>query len=196
VAVTEAKMHGGGHVAVAHQRSREASVHRLEIEQALRRALDRREFWLEYQPEVSLETGLVVGAEALLRWEHPTLGSLRPSEFIGIAEATGLIVSIGDWVLREACQQAATWALPEEFHEGLYVAVNVSAHQLADENLAARVSQALLEAGLTPSRLCIEVTESAVLEGWEVAQTTLRRLRRMGVRVALDDFGTGYSSFG
>jgi len=195
VATTEAKAQGGGRLAVAHQRLRSASVQRLVIEQALRRALERGELWLEYQPEVSLETNRVVGAEALLRWDHPTLGSLPPAEFIGVAEETGLIVPIGDWVLWEACHEAASWRLPVEASQDLYVAVNVSSQQLASGDLVARVSETLAASGLPPQRLCVEVTEGTVVQSWDLARSTLRQLRLMGVRVALDDFGTGYSSF-
>jgi diguanylate cyclase (GGDEF)-like protein len=195
VATTEAKAQGGGRMAVAHQRLRSASVQRLVIEQALRRALERGELWLEYQPEVSLETGRVVGAEALLRWDHPTLGALPPADFIGVAEETGLIVPIGDWVLQEACREAASWRLPIEASQDLYVAVNVSSQQLAAGDLVAKISDALAASGLPPQRLCVEVTEGTVVQSWDLARSTLRQLRLMGVRVALDDFGTGYSSF-
>ncbi len=195
VATTEAKAQGGGRMAVAHQRLRSASVQRLVIEQALRRALERGELWLEYQPEVSLETGRVVGAEALLRWDHPTLGALPPTDFIGVAEETGLIVPIGDWVLQEACREAASWRLPIEASQDLYVAVNVSSQQLAAGDLVAKISDALAASGLPPQRLCVEVTEGTVVQSWDLARSTLRQLRLMGVRVALDDFGTGYSSF-
>lgn len=195
VATTEAKAQGGGRMAVAHQRLKSASVQRLVIEQALRRALERNELWLEYQPEVSLESGRVVGAEALLRWDHPTLGALQPADFIGVAEETGLIMSIGEWVLREACHEAASWRLPDEASQDLYVAVNVAAQQIAAGDLVARVSETLAASGLPAQRLCIEVTESTVVQGWELARSTLRQLRLMGVHVALDDFGTGYSSF-
>jgi diguanylate cyclase (GGDEF)-like protein len=195
IATTEAKAQGGGRMALAHQRLRSASVQRLVIEQALRRALERGELWLEYQPEVSLETGRVVGAEALLRWDHPTLGALAPADFIGVAEETGLIGPIGAWVLEEACREAASWRLPTPASEDLYVAVNVSAQQLAAGVLVDQVDAALRSAGLPPKRLCIEVTEGAVVQDWDVARSTLRRLRLMGVHVALDDFGTGYSSF-
>jgi diguanylate cyclase (GGDEF)-like protein len=195
VATTEAKAQGGGRMAVAHQRLRSASVQRLVIEQALRRALERGELWLEYQPEISLETGRVVGAEALLRWDHPTLGALPPADFIGVAEETGLIVPIGEWVLQEACREAASWRLPVEASQDLYVAVNVSSQQLAAGDLVAKVSDVLAASGLPPQRLCIEVTEGTVVQSWDLARSTLRQLRLMGVRVALDDFGTGYSSF-
>jgi diguanylate cyclase (GGDEF)-like protein len=195
IATTEAKAQGGGRMALAHQRLRSASVQRLVIEQALRRALERGELWLEYQPEVSLETGRVVGAEALLRWDHPTLGALAPADFIGVAEETGLIGPIGSWVLHEACREAASWKLPTPANEDLYVAVNVSAQQLAAGDLVAQVDGALRAAGLPPKRLCVEVTEGTVVQGWDVARSTLRQLRLMGVHVALDDFGTGYSSF-
>ena len=195
VATSEAKAQGGGRVALAHQRLRLASEQRLAVEQALRRGVDRQDLWLEYQPEVSLETGRVVGAEALLRWNHPTLGLLPPRDFIGVAEETGLIVALGDWVLQEACRVAAGWTLPRDAADDLYVAVNVSAQQLATGDLVARVAAALDDSGLPARRLCVEVTESTVVQGWEHTRTVLRQLRAMGVRVALDDFGTGYSSF-
>ncbi|HEY1280715.1 MAG TPA: EAL domain-containing protein [Acidimicrobiales bacterium] len=195
VATSEAKAQGGGRVALAHQRLRLASEQRLAVEQALRRGVDRQDLWLEYQPEVSLETGRVVGAEALLRWNHPTLGLLPPSDFIGVAEETGLIIALGDWVLHEACRAAAAWTLPGEAADDLYVAVNVSAQQLATGDLVTRVAAALDDSGLPARRLCIEVTESTVVQGWDRTRTVLRQLRAMGVRVALDDFGTGYSSF-
>lgn len=191
VATRRAKDLGRGRMTVAHHAERSVTVQRLAIEQSLQRALERGELWLEFQPEVSLADQRVVGAEALLRWDHPDLGLLGPDAFVGIAEETGLIVRIGEWVLHTACREAARWGSVDE----LFVAVNVSAHQLADPGFPAHVDAALHEAGLAPARLCIEVTESAVVSSWDLARTTLGRLRHLGVQVAVDDFGSGYSSF-
>lgn len=194
LATRQAKEQGGSRAVLAHHEMHTASIQRMEIEQALRGALDRDELWLEFQPEVSLESGAVVGAEALLRWNHPVLGGLGPSEFIWIAEETGLIHRIGSWVLRQACQLAAAWELPSEAVH-FYVAVNVSGHQLADPGLADEVQVVLRETGLAPGRLCLEVTESVMLGSLTVARQALTELRSLGVRIALDDFGTGYASF-
>ena len=189
-----AKQRGGAQVAAAHVELRDASTQRAELEQALRRALDRDELHLAFQPEVSLETGRVVGAEALLRWQHPELGLMAPSTFIGLAEETGLIHRVGEWVLRQACGAAASWALPTD-EATLYVAVNVSGHQLADASLVELVDEVLGVTGLPPQRLCLEVTESVMLSQLSTARETLSQLRDRGVRIALDDFGTGYASF-
>jgi diguanylate cyclase (GGDEF)-like protein len=192
LATRRAKEQGRGRIAVAHHAQRSAVVQRVTIEQSLRRALERRELWLEYQPEIAISNGRVVGAEALLRWEHPTLGALQPDSFVNVAEETGLIAPIGEWVLRTACREAAGWDLPDD---ELFVAVNVSGQQLADPSFPALVDEALHDAGLPATRLCIEVTETAVVSSWELARNNLERVRRLGVRVAVDDFGTGYSSF-
>lgn len=189
-----AKSRGGAQAAVAHTDLRDSSAHRAELEQSLRRALERDELHLAFQPEVSLENGQVVGAEALLRWQHPELGALAPSTFIGVAEETGLIHRVGEWVLREACRAAASWALPADTG-GLYVAVNVSAHQLGDAALVELVDEVLGVTGLPASRLCLEVTESVMLTHLSTVRETLSQLRDRGVRIALDDFGTGYASF-
>ncbi len=194
LASTLAKSRGGAQVAVAHVELRDESAHRAELEQGLRRALERDELHLVFQPEVSLESGRVVGAEALLRWQHPELGALAPSTFIGVAEETGMIHRVGEWVLREACRAAASWSLPADT-DGLYVAVNVSGHQLVDASLIELVDEVLAATGLPAQRLCLEVTESVMLSHLGIAHETLTQLRDRGVRIALDDFGTGYSSF-
>jgi EAL domain-containing protein (putative c-di-GMP-specific phosphodiesterase class I) len=130
----------------------------------------------------------VVGFEALLRWRHPTRGEVMPADFIPIAEDTGVIMQIGEWVLREACREAATWAQP------LTVAVNVSTVQIHSPNFAHTVHEVLYETGLPPSRLELEVTETALVRDLNRALATLRRVKMLGVRIAMDDFGTGYSS--
>ena len=171
---------------------------RVETELALRYALARDELLLHYQPIVSVQTGVVVGAEALLRWAHPSLGLVSPLDFIPIAEETGLIVEIGEWVVSEAVRQAARWrdqragtGLPD-----LWVAVNVSARQLRDPSLVDHVEAELLRLDLPASLLVLEITESAMMSDEDVAATLLHRLRDLGLTLAVDDFGTGYSSLG
>ena len=168
---------------------RSRAVERLELEAGLRSALERDELRLHYQPAVELGSGRVVSVEALLRWEHPKHGLLAPLRFIPLAEQTGLIVPIGEWVIREACRQLASWGTSD-----LSVAVNVSPRQLASEGLVRTVSEALEDAGLEPERLCLEITESAVIADPDAALGQLRGLKEIGVRLAVDDFGIGYSS--
>ncbi len=168
------------------------AVERLSIETDLRRALERNELELHYQPKVDLATGLISGAEALLRWNHPIRGWIPPAQFISVAEDCRLILPIGEWVLREACRQAQRWRA-----DGLSfgsMAVNVSAVQFREHNFAQRVFSVLAQAGMDPKRLELELTESVLMTGAESTASTLQTLRRAGVKVALDDFGTGYSS--
>ena len=143
---------------------------------------------LVYQPQKDIRDGRVVGFEALLRWKHPTRGDVPPAEFIPIAEESGIILQIGEWVLREACKEAASWREP------LTVAVNVSAVQIHNANFAHVVHEILFETGLSPARLELEVTETALVRDLNRALGTLRRIKVLGVRIAMDDFGTGYSS--
>jgi diguanylate cyclase (GGDEF)-like protein len=166
-----------------------ASAHNRRIlELELREALTLGQFEAHYQPQINVKTGLVSGAEALIRWRHPLRGLVAPSEFIPIAEEVGLIVPIGEWIMRQACRDAAQW------REGLRVAVNLSAAQFRGSRLAEMVISALSAGGLAPGRLELEITESILLEQTEVTLSTLHQLRSLGVRVSLDDFGTGYSS--
>jgi diguanylate cyclase (GGDEF)-like protein/PAS domain S-box-containing protein len=165
---------------------------RLNLEEALRRALQNREFVLFYQPKIDLATRQFAGVEALIRWQSPERGQVSPNFFIPLAEETGLILEIGDWVLEEACRQAAAWV-----HEGMWpvkVAVNVSARQFLDEGFADRVGALLKQYALDSSLIQIEMTETAVMSNPEQAVGQLQRLRRLGIGVAVDDFGTGYSS--
>ena len=158
------------------------------LESDLRRALARGEFHLAYQPQVDVKSGRVIGVEALLRWTHPGRGPVAPSDFIGLAEETGLIVPIGQWVLAQACRQARAWPDP------VSVAVNVSAVQFSKGTLLHDVTQALADSGLPASRLEIEITESVLIKDQRLALALLKDLQSLGVRVAMDDFGTGYSS--
>jgi diguanylate cyclase (GGDEF)-like protein/PAS domain S-box-containing protein len=169
-----------------------SAVERQSIEEDLRHALEHHEFVLYYQPKVNLKTGAIAGAEALIRWTHPTLGLLSPSRFIPVAEETGLILPIGAWVLREACQQAQCWK-----NAGLStgrMAVNVSTIQFRDEKLLEGLFSVLRDTGLDPRSLELEVTESVLMKNPEAATSILKAVRDTGVRVSVDDFGTGYSS--
>jgi diguanylate cyclase (GGDEF)-like protein/PAS domain S-box-containing protein len=158
------------------------------LEHDLRNAIAREEFSLVYQPQKEIKTGEIIGFEALLRWKHPTRGDVSPTEFIPIAEDTGVILQIGEWVLRAACREAATWTKP------LTMAVNVSAVQVHNADFAHRVHEILFETGLAPHRLELEITETALVRDLNRALGTLRRIKMLGVRIAMDDFGTGYSS--
>ena len=168
------------------------AVERQSIEESLRRALERREFALHYQPIIDLKTGEITRAEALIRWTHPTRGPVPPSQFIPVAEDCGLILPIGNWVLREACKQAQTW-----INAGLplvTMAVNISAMEFRDEHFLAGVFAILDETGLDPRFLELELTESVLMKRAESTESILKTLRAKGVQVAVDDFGTGYSS--
>ena len=158
------------------------------LELDLRMALEQGEFELHYQPILNLETDTICGCEALLRWNHPTRGQIPPAEFIPLAEDTGLIAGIGEWVLRTACAAAATW--PDDIR----VAVNVSPVQLHGDGLLDAVLDALHGTGLAPHRLEIEITEAILMRNNETTLDTLQRLRKLGIRIAMDDFGTGFSS--
>jgi diguanylate cyclase (GGDEF)-like protein len=158
------------------------------LESDLREALERNEFELHYQTIVEFATRSVCGAEALVRWRHPELGLVPPDQFIPIAEETGLIVQLGDWIIRRACADAANW--PPE----VKLAINLSPVQFGKSDLGATVADALAESGLTPQRLELEITESVLLKQNDQTLETLHRLKRLGVSIVLDDFGTGYSS--
>lgn len=168
------------------------AVERQSIEENLRRALERKEFSLHYQPKINLRTGEITGAEALLRWTHPTRGPVSPAQFIPVAEDCGLILPIGHWVLREACKQARAWV-----DAGLplaTMAVNISSMEFRDDNFLESVFAILKETSLDPRSLELELTESVLMKRAESAASVLKTLRASGVQVAVDDFGTGYSS--
>lgn len=172
------------------------SSRQLRLSNALHQALDRDEFQLLYQPQIELRSNRIIGAEALLRWTSSELGTVAPAEFIPIAEANGLIVPIGDWVLRQALRDAARWSRPSGAEPGpaLTVSVNISALQFRNSDLPSRVLRLLAEEGLPPSRLELELTESVMLDNPERAVLLMDRLFNEGIQLAIDDFGTGYSS--
>ncbi|GAA2637165.1 putative bifunctional diguanylate cyclase/phosphodiesterase [Paractinoplanes durhamensis] len=188
LAMYRAKDAGGGGYATYHPSMHDALARRLELATDLRLALERDELLLHYQPTVDLRSGEITGFEALVRWQHPTRGLVPPLEFIGVAEATGLIVPLGRWVLAEACRQAVEWNRP------LKMAVNVSVRQFEDDDVAAMVAEVLAETGMPPHQLCLEMTESVLLTDTDENLARIVSLKALGVLLAMDDFGTGYSS--
>ncbi len=194
LAMYEAKRAGKRRSTIFKPSMHAAVIQRLELEAALRHAVDVREFVLHYQPIVDLETEAVEGFEALVRWCHPQRGLVGPGEFIGLAEETGLILPLGRWVLEEACREAKRWELTHPIHGDLTVSVNLSARQLQHPSLVADVSEALSAAELDPARLVLEITESAVVHDIDFTIKRLHELKSLGVSLAMDDFGTGYSS--
>ena len=170
------------------------SLGRLELETDLRRALETNEFELHYQPKLELASGSVVGVEALLRWRHPARGWIPPDTFIPVAEETGLIIALGDWVIRQACSQLVAWSREGLGH--LTIAVNASVHQFSRPNFADSVLRTLFSYGVKPSQLHIEITESALMRNVEDTAACLSKFRAAGIALSVDDFGTGYSSLG
>ena len=168
------------------------ALERLSMENSLRRALERQELHVHYQPQVALATGRIIGVEALMRWEHPTLGAISPSKFIPVAEESGLIVPLGEWILLQACRQAKAWQ--QAGLRPIPVAVNISALQFRQPKLAETIAKILQESELSAQYLELELTESIVMEQAETGQTSLQRLRDLGLLLSIDDFGTGYSS--
>ena len=171
----------------------ESVVDKVELAQQLRTAVEKDEFVIFYQPMVEMQTGDVLGVEALLRWQHPTRGLLPPIEFLQVAEETGTIVAIGDRVLTAACKQVKAWNLSQQGPE-LKVSVNLSPTQVLQPGLIDSVRGALDESGLDPALLVLELTEAVMIRDTELAASRLRKLKELGVRLAIDDFGTGYSS--
>ena len=191
-AMYHAKEAGGNRLSFYNKPMRSAAANRFSLEMALRRSLERDQFMLQYQPKLDLKTGQITSVEALLRWNHPELGVVSPLEFIPLAEETGLILAISDWVLRTACAQARQWRAGA--HADMRVAVNLSARHFCQRDLATQISDILVASDLDPTGLEIEITESAIMGHFELAQTITRSLRELGCAVAIDDFGTGYSS--
>jgi diguanylate cyclase (GGDEF)-like protein/PAS domain S-box-containing protein len=170
------------------------AVEMLQLETDLRRALARDEFRIHYQPIISVENWRIAGFEALLRWQHPQIGFIPPLQFIPVAEETGLIIPIGLWVLRQSCPQLREWQKDFPFEPPLNMCVNLSGKQFSQPDLIDRISEILEETGVEARSLKIEITESAIITNIEMATTTLKQLKELGIKVSLDDFGTGYSS--
>ncbi|MGB8508999.1 MAG: bifunctional diguanylate cyclase/phosphodiesterase [Pyrinomonadaceae bacterium] len=170
------------------------AMSRLQLENDLRRAIERHEFEVYYQPIVALATGRIAGFEALVRWHHPERGMVPPSEFIPLAEETRLITEIGDWVLFESCRQMSEWHKLLPAYHMLNVSVNLSVKQFTQHGLIERIKETLKETGLAPQFLKLEITESAVMDNAESAASMLAQLRELGIQLSIDDFGTGYSS--
>jgi diguanylate cyclase (GGDEF)-like protein/PAS domain S-box-containing protein/excisionase family DNA binding protein len=168
-------------------------VERLQLEQDLRRALERHEFVLHYQPLVSLQDRRIVGVEALVRWQHPERGMVSPAEFVPVAEETGLIVPLGRWVLEEACRRHATWRSDPSL-SAVYMSVNLSGRQLTVPGLASEIEEILRRTGMEPDQLALELTETVLMEETGSPAAIMQELQELGVRLLLDDFGTGYSS--
>jgi diguanylate cyclase (GGDEF)-like protein len=192
IAMFRAKEMGGDKVQFYTAAMNERLGERMLIEGALRVALERNELVLHYQPQTDIAAGRVVGMEALIRWQHPELGMVAPNRFIPLAEETGLILPIGAWVLRTACEQMVAWR--SAGRHGLRMAVNVSARQMAERDFVQSVAQVLADTGLPPSCLELELTESQVMSDVEHAIAVMHQLKKLGVLLAIDDFGTGYSS--
>ena len=194
LAMYQAKQRGGARFEVFDELMRERNRDRLMTETALQHALERDQLCLHYQPIVSLDGGHPIGVEALLRWEHPSRGLLRPEEFVDLAEESGLIVPIGGWVLEEACLQATRWARQHPGGDPFVIAVNVSALQVMRSDFTERISDALALTASAPVALWLEVTETVVLEHIASTIQALEGIKGMGAKVVLDDFGTGYAS--
>jgi len=193
-AMYQAKSAGGDKVELFDAGVRERMTERVALEQELRQALARDELSVHYQPVVQVHDGRVLGMEALLRWTHPERGNIRPDQFIPIAEDTGLIVEIGAWVIDQACAQIAELRRTTDGGEKLYVSVNLSARQLRDSSLLGHVAVALFRNDLPATALCLELTESMLMEDVDRVASLLEALRELGVSLSIDDFGTGYSS--
>lgn len=191
-ALYKAKRSGGANYQFYTADMHELASRRLSLETSLRRAIQSKEFLIYYQPRVSVDSLEITGVEALVRWQHPQLGLISPAEFIPLAEDTGLIVPLGEWVLRTACLQSKAWQA--QGFAPIQMAVNISARQFHDQDLAQTVIRILDETRLAPEHLELELTESSLMRNTEFASGILRRLKGMGIKISIDDFGTGFSS--
>jgi diguanylate cyclase (GGDEF)-like protein len=191
-ALYKAKRLGGANYQFYTADMHELASRRLALETSLRRAIQNEEFLIHYQPRVSVDSLEITGVEALVRWQHPQLGLVSPAEFIPMAEDTGLIVPIGEWVLRQACLQSKSWQ--SQGFAPIQMAVNICARQFRDQDLAQTVIRILDETNLAPQHLELELTESSIMQNADVAASVLSRLKAMGIKISIDDFGTGFSS--
>jgi len=194
IALYRSKAMGRGSYQIFDPAMRSHAVAQLQLENDLRRALDRQEFQMYYQAIISLDTGRITGFEALIRWQHPERGFISPAEFIPVAEETGLIVPIGAWVLRQSCYQLQTWQRQFPSYPPLTISVNISGRQLSDPSLIDIVDEILQETGLESGSLKLEITESVLMDNAPSAAALLEKLRAQNIELCIDDFGTGYSS--
>lgn len=192
-ALTRARSLGGNNFQSYTPEMHREDMRRLTLENSLRRALEKHEFELYYQPKVDVNSRQIVGMEALVRWNHPEFGMVPPADFIAIAEENGFIIPLGEWIVAEACRQSKEWH--DKGHK-LKVAVNLSACQLQQGDLVARVARIIADSGLAPEFLNLEVTESSIMHDPDAASRTLHELRQQGIHISVDDFGTGHSSLG
>ena len=192
IAMYRVKEHGRNSVRQFVPEMGSTAISRLDMEGAMRRGLERGEFVLHYQPKIDLGTQAVVGAEALIRWQHPQIGLIHPIEFIRLAEETGLILPLGEWVLAEACRQQVLWR--EQGMATLNISINMSARQFRQEDLTDRTAAVFASTGADPTRFIVELTESMVMQDVDSTLGSLRALKKLGLSLSLDDFGTGYSS--
>lgn len=194
-AMSHAKYHAPRTFQLFDSTMRSPSGDQLQTEVSLRRAIFNNQLCLYYQPIISLKTGQIVSFEALVRWQHPERGLIFPDEFIPLAESTGLIIPLGEWVLEAACQQLKSWQQQEVVSDRTSISVNVAARQLARTGLLNLVQTSLKKSGLAASCLCLEITESAIMDNVDLVTNKLNQLKNLGIKLCIDDFGTGYSSF-
>lgn len=193
-AMYRAKALGKGQYHIFDPAMHDAALQLLQLETDLRRAINQQEFIVHYQPIVDLSEGRIAGVEALVRWQHPQRGMVSPSLFIPVAEETGLIILIGDWVLREACHQLRLWQKEKLKGIPLFMSVNLSARQFAQLDLISQIDRIMEETQLNPHSLKLEITESAIMDNANFAAVILQKLRDRSIQLSIDDFGTGYSS--
>ena len=194
LAMYRAKVNGKARYEIFDYHMRSGAVSLMQLETDLRRAYERKEFVLHYQPIISLKNESIIGFEALVRWNHPTRGMVPPNEFIPVAEETGMVLPIGNWIMKEACYQMREWQEKFPLTDLLTISVNLSAVQLEQSDLSKQIADILEESRLNPKCLRLEITESVIMQNAEQAVITVNELKKMGVRVSIDDFGTGYSS--
>jgi EAL domain-containing protein (putative c-di-GMP-specific phosphodiesterase class I) len=189
-----AKRQGKAQSIVFDNRFRESNLSPIDLDTDLRRALERNEMSLHYQPIISLKDGTIAGFEALLRWNHRSRGTISPSEFIPLAEETGLIYELGQWVLREACEQTAIWNQEQQQNNQLEISINLSSRQFTDPNLVSGIIENIKKPGFNAECLKLEITESALMQNAQRSIDMLNQLKDLSIKVCVDDFGTGYSS--
>jgi EAL domain-containing protein (putative c-di-GMP-specific phosphodiesterase class I) len=170
------------------------TLDRMKLEIDMKRAIERKQIYLHYQPIISLNTGKLAGFEALARWQHNGRGAISPAQFIPLAEETGLVGTLGSWVFREACQQMRTWRDRYQLNDDVFISVNVSSKQVSHGNLIEEIDEVLNETGLDPQHLRLEITESAIVENTRSAAQILSQLKKRRIKLCLDDFGKGFSS--